>query len=425
MAISGLRHSDNFEASNTLKIRPQNWREGILLREPNGKAPLFALTALMKSKSVDDATFHWFEKIMEIRRVTLTADPSTTDPGTLTAASGAWLNAGIRTGHILRMEQTGELMRVTANASPTTVTVTRGLGVIGGGTGVAATAMNPATSGFNPNVHVVGNAMGENSSAPTSFGFDPTERLNHCQIFRDTLAISRTAQKTRLRTGDAVKEAKRETLLYHSQEIEWAMWMGQKAVTTDATGNPLRLMDGVYYQIRNATVGGVAGGNRADHAGATLNLTQLENYLERAFRYGSSEKMGFCGNEVILTMQRVARKNSSYQFVQGQKEYGMNVTRVTCPFGDIVLKTHPLFNQIPSGVNTTAYFSLSSWLFILDMSDLEYKYVVDSDTKYEPKLAANDLDGMLSGYLTECSIQLQAACDHFVIERIGAAAADS
>jgi hypothetical protein len=424
MAIQGLRHSDNFEASNLLKIRPQNWREGILLREPNGKAPLFALTSMMKSKSVDDPTYHWFEKIMETRRVPITVDPSTTDPGTLTAASGAWTNAGIRIGHILRMEQTGELMRVTATTA-TTATVTRGLGAIGGGTGIAATAMNPATSGNNPNVHVVGNAMGENSSAPVSFSFDPTERLNHCQIFRDTLAISRTAQKTRLRTGEAVKEAKRETLLYHSQEIEWALWMGQKAVTADAAGNPLRLMDGVYYQIRNATVGGVAGGNRVDHAGATLSMAQLEVYLERAFRYGSSEKMGFCGNEVVLTLQRVARKNSSYQFMQGQKEFGMNVMRMICPFGEVVFKTHPLFNQIPSGVNTTAFFSLSSWLFILDMRDLEYKYLVDSDTKYEPKLAANDLDGMLSGYLTECSIQLQQAVDHFVIERIGAAAVDA
>jgi hypothetical protein len=59
------------------------------------------------------------------------------------------------------------------------------------------------------------------------------------------------------------------------------------------------------------------------------------------------------------------------------------------------------------------------------MSDLEYKYLVDSDTKYEPKLGANDLDGLLSGYITECSIQLQQAGDHFVIERIGAAAVDS
>lgn len=54
MAINGLRTTANFVTDQ----RPKNWRETILLLYPNGKAPLTALTSLMKSEKTDDPEFN-------------------------------------------------------------------------------------------------------------------------------------------------------------------------------------------------------------------------------------------------------------------------------------------------------------------------------------------------------------------------------
>lgn len=420
MTIQGLRHTENFAANE----RPQNWREGILRLEPNGKAPLFALTSMMKSQETDDPAFHWFEKIMPSRRLSLSGGAIGVG-GTLTVGQTGGVNnaliAGIRAQHLLRIEHTGEVVLVTTDpvSGVGTIAVTRGY--FAGSGGVAATSFDPAAAGSNPNIHVIGTLLGENSMPPTSVNFDPVERYNYTQIQRDTLSMSRTAQQTRLRTGDQVKEAKRECLEMHSAALEWSMWFGERNIDTAANGEPRRAMDGVFRQIARG-----AAANVINHAGAVVSLAVLEDWMEQAFRYGSSEKMAFIGNAGALTIQRLARKNSSYQFMQGQKEYGMDVSRLISPFGTLVLKTHPLWNQITSGSTAaTPYYALNTWMAILDMKNLRYRYMKGGDTQYQPKLQDNGLDGMLSGYLTECSIELNNPITHLVIKGMGAGAVDA
>ena len=63
---------------------------------------------------------------------------------------------------------------------------------------------------------------------PTGVNYDPTKKYNYTQIFRNTLEMTRTASKTRLRTGDQVKEAKRECLELHSIEMEKGFIWGAK-----------------------------------------------------------------------------------------------------------------------------------------------------------------------------------------------------
>jgi len=55
---------------------------------------------------------------------------------------------------------------------------------------------------------------------PDSVGYDPSEFENFTQIWRTPLSITRTARRTRLRTGDAYQKRKRETLELHAIEME-------------------------------------------------------------------------------------------------------------------------------------------------------------------------------------------------------------
>ncbi|MGI9610004.1 MAG: SU10 major capsid protein [Acidimicrobiia bacterium] len=416
MTIVGVRLSDDYVTD----ARPRNWREGSLLLFPNGKAPLFALTTGMKKKVTDDPDFNWWEKVMPTQRVALATGTIGTGSPIAAVAAGDWNAAGIKAGHVIKIEQTGEIILVTAD--PTTasanLTVTRGW------QGTTATAFDPATSGANPNVHTVGTQFEENSQAPTGVSYDPTKRTNFTQIFRDTLGMSRTAQKTRLRTGDAVREAKRETLEMHSANIEKAMWMGKPDDTSTINGEIARSTGGIFHYIETLAPQNVIDVSAAPYSGA-FSLANLEDWLELAFRFGSSEKVGFCGNQAMLQIQRAVRlgSNVSYNFSQGQKEFGMNVMRLTSPFGTIVLKTHPLWNQVTGGTNTTDYYGLNSWLCLLDMENVVYRWLTDSDTMFEQDLQANGLDGILSGYLTECGLELHHAQSHFLIKNLQGAEA--
>jgi hypothetical protein len=321
MPILGMRTTANFVTNQ----RPENWRETIMLLYPNsaevGKAPLTALTSVMKERKVDDPVFHWWEKELNNRRFLLTADPGAAAggaAGTLTVDANFNPAVTVKKGDILRIEQTGEIVRVAADPTATnTISVTRGFS-----TGGSGTAMNPATAGNNPYAIVIGSAMEEGSDAPTGVNFDPNERNNYTQIFRSTLEMTRTASQTRLRTGDAVKEAKRECLEYYSVDMERAFWFGKKGSTT-LNGKPLRMMSGVIEQISsnsaNVIVADPSAGNDMDW---------LEDTLKGLFTVGSYEKVAFGGNEALLTMQQIVRKNSQMNISPIVEEYGMKVTRL-------------------------------------------------------------------------------------------------
>ena len=410
MTIQGLRLTTNFATDE----RPKNWREGILLRWPNGKAPLTALTSAMKTRVVDDAEFNWWEKELSNRSVALSAT-ITAIQTTIAVSSGAYQ---LKAGDLLWSVQSSEIMRVSADpSSDTSIPVTRGFA----NTTAAAITYNATL--VNPNLVVLAAAFEENSDAPTGINFDPTKIYNYTQIIRHTLEASRTALKTRLRTGDQAKEAKREVLELHSMDMERAFWFGKRNETT-ISGKPVRTTMGVLEYL-NA----YASSNVIDAVAATVNYEYIETQLEAMFRFGSSEKMAFCGNTFLLNLQRTIRKarGGQLQIIQGQKEFGMNIQRLVCPFGELVFKTHPLFNNMLGGTNagSLTFHGPSSWCFVLDMENVQYVHLKDSDTKYQADLQANGVDGMKSGYLTECALELHHAKTHFLIKNLVSSSVES
>src|SRR5690554_3671236 len=328
MPIQGFRHTSNIVADG----RPLNWRAGILLAYPNGNMPLTGLTSLMKSEVTDDPQFHWWEKKMQSRRVQLSADATDSDT-TLAIVAGAF---GIKTDDVLYSEGTEE--RFLVSADPTADT---GLTVVRGFAGSTAAAITVASD--NPYLTVIGSAYEEGSDAPTGVQFDPNKRYNYTQIFRNTFEVTRTAKKTRVRTGDQVKEMKRECLEIHGVDMERAFIFGSRFEGT-RNGKPVRTTGGLLSQIDP--------GNKRDFGtlySGGIDMEDFEEECHSQFLEGANEKMAFCGNRAVLTVNQIVRKNSHFNIQTGIKEYGMNVMRFVTPFGTIVMKTHPLFNQMRSG----------------------------------------------------------------------------
>jgi len=382
MAIQGFRHTNNIVADG----RPLNWRAGILMAYPNGMMPLTGLTSLMKSESTDDPEFNWWEKAMQTRRLQLSGD-ITAGATTLDFVAGAF---GVKAGDVLFQEGTNEKIFVSADpANDTQLTVIRGF--------AGSTAAGVTVASANPFFTVIGSAFEEGSDAPTGVQFDPVKRFNYTQIFRSTFEATRTAKKTRVRTGDQVKEMKRECLEIHGVDMERAMIFGNRFEGT-RNGKPWRTTGGLISQL--------AAGNQRNFTSlyaAGLNMEDFEEECYRLFLEGSNEKMGFCGNRAALLVNQVVRKNSHFNLQTGQKEYGMNVMRFVTPFGTLVMKTHPLFNQMRNGAN---YAGMESAMLILDAAEMKYRYLDGSDTQYEQKLNDNGVDGDKSGYLSECGLEL-------------------
>lgn len=399
MTITGLRTTGNFVANE----RPQNWREGILMLYPNGMAPLTALTALMKSESVDDVRYNWWEKSLLTYRVKMNENLDGSET-VITLVSGSF---AFKLGDILMVEKSGELLWVAANpVIDTEVTVLRGQ------FGTSAATVTVASE--NPYLLQVGSAYEEASASPKGVAFDPSQYYNFLQTFRDSIEASRRAQKTRLRTKPQKQEAKRECLELHSLSLEKAFWFGMRSEGT-LNGKPITTTGGVDSFIHSD--------NKLTFENGEVSLDRLEDIMKRVFDYGSNEKVAFLGNTALLAIGKAVRKNSTYNIQGGLTEYGMKVTRLVSPFGELVMKTHPLFNQISADTGAS-YYALDSTMYILDAKNLKYRYFSGDDMRYETKLEIPGIDGYKEGYLSDCGLEVHHPRTHLKISQIKTAVVD-
>jgi len=211
MPVLGLRGTGSFTVTGQ---RPENYREKTLQLFPNGTAPLCALLSMLKSEKTDDPKFHWFEKKMPRQRLRINnsggyaANATAFTVDATSDANGITGGYGVRKGHLLLIERTGEIVLVNADPSDDTTlgTIVRAFGT------TAAAAIND-----DDWMTVIGTVHEQGGALPSAIGYDPAELNNYCQIFRSPLFMTRTAMKTRLRTGDQIKEAKREALMLLNQ----------------------------------------------------------------------------------------------------------------------------------------------------------------------------------------------------------------
>ena len=417
MAIQGLRDTSDFVTDE----REGAWRKGILHLFPNGNVPLTALTNKMKKRSVTDPQFNWWEKVRDSRRLKLNASTGTlTTTTTLFKFATGEDATGYKDGDCFYVEATGEIVII--NGDPSTAlscTMTRGA------QGSTAAAYTAGAASLSPNLMYLGSMNEEGSLAPTGISGIPTKVYNYTQIFRDTLEMTRTASKTKLRTGDQIKEAKRETLEQHAQGMERAFFFNGRVETTK-NGKPMRSAGGVYYYVNAYNSASNIKNALTDYASG-VTMKGLEEYLRLIFEYGSSEKLAFCGNIALKTIQQIVRLNSSMQIFSGIKEFGMNVMRLETPFGTLVLKNHPMFNEVTGGLTATSsnYYGMNAWMFVLDMTNIGYTYLEGSDTKYQTDLQVSGMDGLQSGFITEAGLEVQHPRTHFIIKNLVGAAADS
>lgn len=305
---------------------------GLITRiAPNGQAPLFGITSMLKEETAYQPEHGFFAKTMIFPSVVLDAAVPDGAATTFTVVS----TENILPGMVLQADTTRENVLVTAVNSATQLTVVRGFGTV-----------TAAAIGNTVRLYMVGNAYEEASVRPQSLLIVPTRVINLTQIFRNTWMITGTAMATAVIAGGTVDaESRRDCALFHAVDIEKALIWGQ---TYSGTRNnfPIRCMNGLINYVTVAASGNVT------TLGSTTNWTQWEAAVDPVFNQvtdpgSSNERVHFVGGIARRVIHNIARLNSAYQISTMETEWGLQFDRIRTPRGAFNLVEHPLFNAFP------------------------------------------------------------------------------
>lgn len=411
----GMRGTGDWAANE----RPENWRQGILYRWPNGAAPLTAIMSKMASQKVDDPTFHWWTKVMPLQAGAVTGVYTDVNLSVAYTSGGVAgdtvylkmaeaLLKDFRAGHQVLMRDSSDL---TVDVSGKVITR-----LANGASSYISVKLleaddNSTTYDLSDcdRVMITGNINSEGAAMPDALAYNPTEWYNYTQIFRTSLEMSRTAMRTRLRTTDSQKEAKRESLELHSIEMEKALLFGVPSVGTGTNGMPERTTLGLIPAIRGGYTGhGGDAGTVADYPTATAYAGQtwlqggehwLDTNLEVLFRFGKMDKLAFCGSGAMLGITRLVKSLGMTTLTESTTSYGIRITTWRTPAGTINLMTHPLFSYETTMRNT---------MVIFEPENLKYRFIDDTTFIDDPLKMSKGWtrrDGVKEEWLTEMGME--------------------
>lgn len=460
-SILGLPTSKKFADESD---RFYNHRRNILHSYPNGKAPLTGILSMVPEEDTNDSIFLWPEKRYQspktlmrgTARLTKTA-PSTgdADDGTVADAGATavtvdlWIKVDstrdFRVGHVIRNDTDGVLFWVVA--------VTRGaaseslLGHLKVRLIRAVTLGTIATAYPDDGViRVVGSAYGEGAAGsgikPSGFK-RPYWIQNTTQIFRDPFEFPGSVLKMGLKYDKSgpYKEKAHDTVVDHMTSIERALLFGQRGTTSrasfDTTQEDLsvRTMSGIieFLTLWDAGSTGISidgstyapysfkGPSTSDtddqkrvitNAAGTVSVDRFNGWVEKLGRYHtnkSGDKLCLLGSGALMALVKMFRANSNFQVRYGEKAYGLTVTIITTPFGDVNLVTHPLFNE-----DTT----MTYWMLFLDIWNLKYRPLVDRDTRLLKNRQNNGDDFRRDEFLTEAGLELNMPESHMLVKNV-------
>ena len=377
---------------------PQNlnaisFAQAITRLMPNGTAPLFGLTSLLKDETAANIEHGYFSKTMIFPFVKINNGAGYL-AGDTTFTVDTYTN--VVPGDLIRVDRTGEVMMVNTTPSTASITVTRAVGTV-----VAAPLLD------NDDLFTIGNAFEEGSVRPSAVAIIADRYVNNTQIFRNSWAVTKTAAAIPQIAGAGyVSESKQDCAAFHAMAIEKALFFGQKFMGTK-NGQPLHTMEGIIARVTASAPGNIT------TLGATTNWTQLEAALDKTLETVTDPKGGnirtmFVGGTARRVLHNIARLNATYQIQTMETSWGLQLDMLRTPRGTFELIEHPLFN---------AYGAASTWAKMAVIGDLNAFSMAylrkTSDAAYNASgaLVDNGIDaegGTLTTELT-CTIKNPAA----------------
>lgn len=379
---------------------------------PNGQAPLFGLTSMLPSVTALQVEHGFFTKTMVFPAFTLTAN-ITNVATTFTVSS----TKNLLPGQIHQLQQTKENVIINSVVSPTQITVSRGIGTV-----AAAAITLGATS---PEAYQVGNAYEEGSIRPQALGINPVRITNLTQIFRNTWALTGSADATQVIVGDTTQaENRQDCAAFHAADIEKALFFGQKS-SGFRNGMPFRTMDGLVSVVSNiAYYPPSYSAPNVYPAGATTTADQLEAMLDPVFDQATDPKIAnerilFVGGRARIVLNNIGKKSGVYQMMEGATSWGLQFSTMKLARGTFRIIEHPLFNSNPNWSRMAVAVDLSTFALAYlnnrKTSNKEFNIAGSQTTD-------NGIDAVGGSLLTEATTEIRNPPANAVITGFTAAA---
>lgn len=391
--------------------RPESWRQTMLYLYPNGQLTLTAITSMLPTEKVTDPTFHWWTKTLPTQAgpannlyndplLSVEYEGGAQEGTTVYVQVDQKVASEFRPGHTAMLRRDGDYRHDTRGKVTNVIKA-------GGNSVIAVRLLHTPDSNFDideaTHIKVIGNMNAEGATMPEAISYNPVYLTNKTQIFRTPLSLTRTALRTRLRTVDQYKEAKREALEMHGIEIEKSFLWGKMYEGIGDNGKPERATNGLVTAIVEEVPDNVDAFHlNPDYAGKSwieAGEEWLDLMFERIYRYGSGEKMAVVGSMVLLALKNLARAGAQVNMEMGEISYGIKVVNWMTPFGSVYLKTHPLFSYDPATRGD---------MLIFEPRNLRTRVIDDTFFVEDPmdrKNRNHSKDGREEEYITEIGLE--------------------
>jgi hypothetical protein len=359
-AVSGLLTTLN--AQNTDLVG--EWQEEILVRNSKGYnvgSTLFGLMAQLQNEPADNITFNWWERDpVRLNFYSIASAYAATTTLAWDDGTGASPGLGDLTVYqllsintILMNSRTLELVQVAAD--PTTQNVS----VVRGALGTTAAAVNPGDLWT-----LITSAQDEGANPRRAAYENPTSYDNYIQTYNESLFLSNAFKNGVLRTDvmGPLPERRLQALERITKRIELSYFLGVKGTATGTNGT-------IYFTggLKNAIDSfGLTANALNGLSGTGIALSVFYTWLQAFMVVGSDTKLMFCGPlaYAAITQFALSASGAGFRIMNQETVFGMNITVILTPFGEISLAFHPLFKDA---------IALNSWAFVVDLQLVKQK----------------------------------------------------
>ena len=284
--------------------------------------------------------------------------------------------------------RSGEIVAVTAvNTATSNITVKRGATAQNSSGGTAGAAMLSGDT-----LARLGTFVGENSNRQTFQSTTPTEVYNYTQQFRMDLSLSERQIKRQFENDNELSFQEFKILNEFRMDFDRTHLWGERSRWTNDDGDDVTTTNGFKNIISTNTF----------PVNGTLYKSDLDEWLvEEGLKYGSRNKILFCGTDMILAFTQMVDSNLTFQInvapVRGAA-VGTEVLRYIAPNGRELL--------IMEDRNITDYFSDEGYL--ADMTQLERRVFSGNGRTGEMHMIRNTEDpddpGTVHTIMADCGL---------------------
>lgn len=379
-----LTHAPVYTTTIDSDRREFDCAKRILRLEPNA-APFTVLLARLQKDTVKSNRVDWYDELAWGYYTRINNQAGYDDAVLTFAVDDETVFAAL---DILYVPRTGETMRMASidTGAHTVTAVARSWGAI-------------AAGALLDNDYIVnmGNAMPENSTAPTEKLMQPSKGYNYVQPFRTPFSGSWSQNAEQLKTDTKERIRLRQSKsIVHLRQIERALKFGERVDGTDANGVPVRTMGGLNEFLTT---------NRINQGGVGMTESAWEAIMEQLFTHGNRTKLGLLCPSLITQLN--AFPAGKIQTKSGEETYGIDMKEYISPHGRLMIVHDDML---------TGPFADRS--FIADIKNIDYGPLQGLDTKLSQNIQENDRHGWKDEYYTYLTARFRLEATHGVIYNI-------